>query len=630
MSASDNDDEGAVLPVAKQALAQKRDVGDLNTRLQMYVTTMKDKTKEIMRSKQALAKQELEHSKKIQHLKDTFEAEMANQRVKQEQLKCDNDYLRRERDDAVRSRKDQESRLISAESRNAALSSETENMRKDISRHKEELDTLRTEFASLKYKHESSELESAAMAERLSAAHKEKERVLRELNKAELERASAESSYQRVVADKNDALEALRGELATLEAQSSDTSSRLRQEFDGKLAEFVQKREDQYLAEKDEWMRIFKDEFNRKLSSFKEANQDLSHTNVTLSEEIADLRTRLSKRTQQKTELEIKLRAAEEESEKLRCDQDDLRDAHARELKVKNAQLIQERDRYKAKELQFDELAGIKLQLDSEIELYRNILNEAEQAQGYRSPLGATSSTSKGARNSRKRRRVQAMGTPMGPPSTLKKATNNLAVSTPGVARAAKLAEQEKMSLFDSLEESPQTHSHSNNGPYGGHGNNDEVKDQEESMLYATPGNLEGTPLQFSGMDLNKGMLEIQNMGETDIDLSGYTLSNQTGTAQYELPKDMKLSSGDKLRIYVGEQVYREMLDGEDDDASVNGKSASLVGDYTGAYVFWKRDVWSADEADCARLYNARQEEVAMISMSPEMVDKSAKGCFVM
>jgi len=202
---------------------------------------------------------------------------------------------------------------------------------------------------------------------------------------------------------------------------------------------------------------------------------------------------------------------------------------------------------------------------------------------------------------------------------------NGVSVSTPGIARAAKLAEKEKMNLF-ALEESPQTHSNS--------GREYEAKDQEESMLYAnsncTPGNVEGTPLQFSGMDLNKGMLEIQNMGEADIDLSGYTLANASGTAQYELPKEMCLCSGDKLRIYVGEQVYREMLDDGDDNASVDGKS-SLVGDYTGAYVFWKRDVWSADEADCARLYNARAEEVAMISMSPEMVDKeAAKGCFVM
>ena len=94
-------------------------------------------------------------------------------------------------------------------------------------------------------------------------------------------------------------------------------------------------------------------------------------------------------------------------------------------------------------------------------------------------------------------------------------------------------------------------------------------------------------------------MLEIQNMGEAAIDLQG----NQMGTA----------------RIYVGEQVYRELVAG---DASVSGKSASLVGDYDGAHVFWARDVCSAAEAYCARLYKPRQEEeVAMMSMSPEMVD---------
>lgn len=71
---------------------------------------------------------------------------------------------------------------------------------------------------------------------------------------------------------------------------SNTTQTRLRKEFDQKLAEFVQKREEQYKQEKDEWMRIFKEEFNRKLRSFKEANQELSHVNVKQSEENNDLR----------------------------------------------------------------------------------------------------------------------------------------------------------------------------------------------------------------------------------------------------------------------------------------------------------------------------------------------------
>merc|ERR1712048_869983 len=122
---------------------------------------------------------------------------------------------------------------------------------------------------------------------------------------------------------------------------------------------------------------------------------------------MGDLRTRISKLKQQKTELEVQNRNNEEEAEKLRNDWDDLRRTKDNEIKMKNALILQERDRYKAKELQFDELAGIKLQLDSEIELYRNILNEAEQECGYMSPLANKNSNSHNTNGrSRKRKRL--------------------------------------------------------------------------------------------------------------------------------------------------------------------------------------------------------------------------------
>ena len=72
-----------------------------------------------------------------------------------------------------------------------------------------------------------------------------------------------------------------------------------------------------------------------------------------------------------------------EEEEKMRNDLDDLRMSKGEEVKAKSQQLHAERDRNKQKELEFDELAGIKVQLDAEIELYRSILNEAEEACGY-------------------------------------------------------------------------------------------------------------------------------------------------------------------------------------------------------------------------------------------------------
>jgi len=186
------------------------------------------------------------------------------------------------------------------------------------------------------------------------------------------------------------------------------------------------------------------------------------------------------------------------------------------------------------------------LQLDSEIELYRNILNEAEQASGYKSPL--VQMNENGTRQSRKRKRFNnyGMNTPMGcsknmnTNNKIQKGADDVKVKTPGLARAAHNAQNDLLSLRSDGSVSPEN----------------EMKDKEEDDSefdeYQTPGNMEGASLQFSGLDLNKGMIEIQNMGETAIGLNGYNLSNKSGDAQYSLPKDMILKSKDKLRIYVG------------------------------------------------------------------------------
>merc|ERR1711973_340130 len=107
----------------------------------------------------------------------------------------------------------------------------------------------------------------------------------------------------------------------------------------------------------------------------------------------------------------------------------------------------------------------------------------------------------------------------------------------------------------------------------------EEMKDEEEEDCfdvdcgqYVTPGNVEGATLQFSGLDLNKGMIEIQNCGENEIDLNGYCLSNAQGTAQYELPKNMKLERLGKLRIYVGKTMYDQMKSGELDREEIVGR----------------------------------------------------------
>merc|ERR1712228_1005410 len=359
----------------------------------------------------------------------------------------------------------------------------------------------RKQYASIKYKFDSYELERNQFEDRMTKLKTKSEQYLRELTQKETELSSSKETFDRVLIAKNDELDKYRNECKNLQFENNSTQSRLRKEFDNKLAEFVQKREEQYKQEKDEWMRIFKEEFNRKLRSFKEANQELAHSNVKQQEDITDLRTRISKLKQQKTELEVTNRNSEEEAEKLRNDLDDLRRSKDNELKIKNALLFQERDRFKAKELQFDELAGIKLQLDSEIELYRNILNEAEISE-----------------------------------------TSTNQVITPGIRRAAQIAQNDLKAFAAESEEDDEAIGHRSNG--------------------ITPG-IEGSALQFSGLDLNKGMIEIQNMGEDELELKGYALSNQDGTMQFELPKTMELAPKATLRIYVGEALYKEICESD-------------------------------------------------------------------
>jgi len=593
--------------VAKQALAQKRNVRDLNTRLEMYVRTMSEVRKENKRLKKEIAAQQMEYSTKLTQQRSQHNESIEKLRADLETTSADHKCLVQELADSNSAKKEFQDRLVSAESCNASLVSETENMQNELSRLKTQLDELRQQHASLKYKHESFETERKAIDKRTKETTKQNEKLLREVTKLQTERKAEMEANTLVVVEKNDEITSLRATIRKLEENTASTQDRMRKEFDMKLADFVSKREAQYNLEKEEWMRIFKDEFNRKLASFKEANHDLGDQNVKLSAEITELRTRISKLKQQKTELEVLRKNNEEEIERRIDDLDVLRRAKDAEIHDMKKQLDQECDRFKAKEIQFDELAGIKLQLDAEIELYRDILNEAEEAcDGHRSPLDSKFSST--GKRSRKRRRVSHM-TPMGPMDGNK---NRKRVVTPGLSRAAKNAEQDLIGSFDSVDE--------------------EMKDAESESLdsvistsidHETPGNLEG-PVQFSGLDLNKGMIEIQNRGKAAVSMDGYVLSNALGTNQFTMPKDMMLESNAKLRVYVGADYEKYQQDEE--------AAHELVGNYKGASVFWTKDVWSADEPDFVRLYNSECVEVGCVQISPEMVDKASakKGCLMM
>mmetsp|Transcript_24316 Transcript_24316/g.39134 ORF Transcript_24316/g.39134 Transcript_24316/m.39134 type:complete len:116 (+) Transcript_24316:1-348(+) len=113
--------------------------------------------------------------------------------------------------------------------------------------------------------------------------------------------------------------------------------------------------------------------------------------------------------------------------------------------------------------------------------------------------------------------------------------------------------------------------------------------------------------------------------------LKAHALSNKEGTQQFPLPSHITLDSHQKLRIYVGER-YKAVSSAED-DAQQEEERKRIVGSFDGHYVFWTKDVWTGDSKDCARLYNAQQQQIQHIEISPDMVDvhgSKKNGCFIM
>merc|ERR1711881_801565 len=146
----------------------------------------------------------------------------------------------------------------------------------------------------------------------------------------------------------------------------------LRDEFQKKLEDFIQKRREQFEREKAEWMKIFKEEYNRKIEAYRTANRDyadqikgLLEDKARLDDKILDLGTKIK-------DLERENRKLEAEVNSWRRDYDNQQKI-VRDLKAALARKNQE----------FDELLGIKITLENEIQTYRKILRVEEDRCGF-------------------------------------------------------------------------------------------------------------------------------------------------------------------------------------------------------------------------------------------------------
>merc|ERR1719158_831132 len=181
-----------------------------------------------------------------------------------------------------------------------------------------------------------------------------------------------EEQLQRFLKTKNGEIEQLKNELEERKLAQKRLEKELRDEFQTKLEQFIAKRREQFEREKAEWMKIFKEEYNRKIEAYKTANRDyadqiknLLEDKARLDDKIMDLGTKIK-------ELERENRKLETEVNAWRRDYDNQQKI-IRDLKAALARKNQE----------FDELLGIKINLQNEIEQYRKVMRNEEERCGF-------------------------------------------------------------------------------------------------------------------------------------------------------------------------------------------------------------------------------------------------------
>ncbi|ETO17410.1 hypothetical protein RFI_19912, partial [Reticulomyxa filosa] len=125
-------------------------------------------------------------------------------------------------------------------------------------------------------------------------------------------------------------------------------------------------------------------------------------------------------------------------------------------------------------------------------------------------------------------------------------------------------------------------------------------------------------PLQFSGMDLCSSTLELQNVSEEPVDLKGFYLTNSNKSKIFILPHHHVLMPKPKFNA---DPFFVTTLDkkikiivGNDGDLNV-GKDD----------LWWQENVWNGLEDEIARLFNSKNEEVATVNITTEMIPEKIR-----
>jgi len=165
----------------------------------------------------------------------------------------------------------------------------------------------------------------------------------------------------------------LRNELLQRGEAEKRIEEELRTEYQLKLEEFIQNRRKAHQNEKEEWMKIFRDEYARKISAYRNANEDyesqiaqLRGDRVVLADKVADL--------------DVKIDNIQRDIAKFTSE----RDRFAAMVKENRQKIDALRGVLRQKTDEFDEMLKHKETLENEIQEYWAILGSEERRLGFR------------------------------------------------------------------------------------------------------------------------------------------------------------------------------------------------------------------------------------------------------
>jgi len=352
--------------------SEKQDMQKLNERLEYYVEYQREKQRDYHRMKDALGRAEADFDGKMKaqdgdHRRQ-FEDWQAERRVLERDLNSRSEDARRlaRENDEVRVKN------LNLSNDNAKLEGRVGDLESDKVLTDKILADTKNKLGNTERKLSNKAKEAAQMEDQLAKLKCENSDLADQNARNRSRLKELEEQLQRFLKTKNAEIEGLKNELEERKLAQKRLEKELRDEFQTKLEQFIAKRREQFEREKAEWMKIFKEEYNRKIEAYKTANRDyadqiksLLEDKARLDDKILDLGTKIK-------ELERENRKLEAEVNAWRRDYDNQQKI-IRDLKAALARKNQE----------FDELLGIKINLQNEIEQYRKVLHNEEDRCGF-------------------------------------------------------------------------------------------------------------------------------------------------------------------------------------------------------------------------------------------------------